>query len=158
MRVLLAITDEGFYEDTGYAEAWCRALRERGADVDRLAGVPPEWALDGPPADRWNLVVAHVLVEEVAAFAPVMKLATVLETAGVPLLNPLHSIVTSSDKLATPAVGAAHGLAQPATHALARARAWPGSGRPMVLKPPLCDGARHIALVHDLDEARAVER
>ena len=28
----------------------------------------------------------------------------------------------------------------------------------MVLKPALCDGARHIALVHDLDEARAIER
>src|SRR4051794_4439666 len=98
MRVLLAITDEGFFEDTGYAEAWGRALRERGAAAAGRAGAPPEWALAGPPADRWNLVVAHVLVEEVAAFAPVMKLATVLETAGVPLLNPLHSIVTSSDK------------------------------------------------------------
>ena len=109
MRVLLAITDEDFYEPTGYAEAWCRALRGEGAEVDRLARMPPEWALDGPPLDRWDLVIAHVLVEEVAAFAPTMKLASVLETAGVPLLNPLSAIVTSSDKQATHAAWAAHG-------------------------------------------------
>ncbi len=156
MRVLLAITDEDFYEPTGYAEAWCRALREAGAEVERLARIPPAWAEHGPPRDRWDLAIAHVLVEEVAAFAPTMKLAAVLETAGVPLLNPLTSIVASSDKLATHAAWAAHGLPQPATHDLADLDAWPGEG-PMVLKPALCDGARHIALVRDLEEARAIE-
>ncbi len=156
VRVLLAITDADFYEPTGYADAWCAALREDGAEVERLARVPPEWAQEGPPRGRWDLAVAHVLVEEVASFAPTMKLAAVLETSGVPLLNPLSSIVTSSDKLATHAAWAAHGLPQPATHDLAEVEAWPADG-PMVLKPALCDGARHIALVHDLGEARAVE-
>lgn len=156
MRVLLAITDEAFYEPTGYAEAWCRALRDEGAEVERLARMPDDWARSGPPADRWDLAVAHVLVEEVAAFAPVMKLASVLETAGVPLLNPLHAVVTSADKLATHAVWAAHGLAQPATFDLATLSAWPGDG-PMVLKPSLCDGARHIAAVSTLDDAREIE-
>ena len=156
VRVLLAITDADFYEPTGYADAWCEALRDEGAEVERLARIPAAWAETGPPRGRWDLAIAHVLVEEVAAFAPTMKLAAVLQTTGVPLLNPLASIVTSSDKLATHVAWAAHGLPQPATHDLADVDVWPADG-PMVLKPALCDGARHIALVHGLDEARRVE-
>jgi glutathione synthase/RimK-type ligase-like ATP-grasp enzyme len=103
------------------------------------------------------MVIPHVLVEEVAAFAPTMRLASLLESAGVPLLNPLSAIVTSSDKLASHAVWAAPGLRQPATMPLDAVTAWPAAGRQMVLKPALGDGARHIALVGSLDEARAVE-
>ena len=154
MRVCLVITDAPWYEPTGYAQAWERALREQGAEVDRVAALPPEWAVDGPPA--YDLVIAHVLVEEVAALAPTMQVASVLAATGARLLNPLPALVASSDKLATAAVWAACGLPQPATHDLAQLTAWPEPGRPMVLKPALCDGARHIALVHDLDEAAGV--
>ncbi len=146
------------YAGTGFAEAWTEALRRRGCEVDRLAAIPPEWATQGPPRERWQMVIPHVLVEEVAAFSATMQVAALLETAGVPMLNPLSAIVTSSDKLATHATWAAHGLRQPATAALAHIDAWPAPGRPLVLKPTLGDGARHIVLVESLAEARAVER
>jgi glutathione synthase/RimK-type ligase-like ATP-grasp enzyme len=70
----------------------------------------------------------------------------------------VSALLASSDKLVTHAVWAAAGLPQPTTWDLAdldRTAAWPCPGRPMVLKPSLGDGARHIELVHDLAEARA---
>jgi glutathione synthase/RimK-type ligase-like ATP-grasp enzyme len=81
----------------------------------------------------------------------------VLAAGGARLLNPLPALLASSDKLATAAVWAAAGLPQPATVDLAGVRSWPAPGRPMVLKPAFCDGARYIGLVHDLDQARKVE-
>lgn len=155
MRIGLLMTDEPFYAGTGYAQAWTAALQAEGADVVRLTGLPAVWGTSGPPTDL-DLVVDHVLVEEVAAFSPVLQAAAVLEAAGVPLLNPVHALLASSDKLATAAVWAAAGLPQPATHDLAETRTWPAPGRPLVLKPALCDGARHIELVGDLDHARDV--
>jgi len=151
VRVGLLMTDADFYAGTGFAQAWETALRAEGADVVRLTGLPSSWAADGPPVDL-DLVVDHVLVEEVAAFAPTLQAAAVLERCGVPLLNPVTSLLTSSDKLATAAVWAAEGLPQPRTWDLAALTSWPAAG-PLVLKPALCDGARHIRLVHDLDEA-----
>ena len=157
MRVLLVITDSPHYAGTGFAEAWTAALERRGCEVERLARIPPGWSTQGPAPGRWALAIAHVLVEEVAAFAPTMQLASLLASCDVPLLNPLPAIVTSSDKLATHAVWAAHRLPQPATVALAEVEDWPAAGRPMVLKPALGDGARHIVVVESLAEARAVE-
>ncbi len=49
MRVLLVITDEDWYESAGYAAAWVRALEEQGAEVERLARVPADWPVTGPP-------------------------------------------------------------------------------------------------------------
>ncbi len=157
MRVLLVITDSSHYAGTGFAEAWTEALERRGCEVERLARIQPAWAAHGPPRDAWQMAIPHVLVEEVAAFSETMRLASLLESAGVPLLNPLSAIVTSSDKLATHAVWAANGLRQPATMPLPEVTTWPAPGGRMVLKPTLGDGARHIALVGSLDEARAVE-
>lgn len=157
MRVLLVITDSPHYAGTGYAEAWTAALRRRGATVERLAAAPSGWATRGPPAERWDLAVTHVLVEEVAACAPTVRLASLLECAGVPTLNRLAAIVTSSDKLATHAAWAARGLPQPATVPLDAVDAWPAPGRPLVLKPSLGDGGRHVELVRDLAQARAIE-
>ena len=155
MRVALIVTDEDFYAGTGYAEAWTASLQAEGCTVERLARVPAEWAVAGPPA--YDLAIAHVLVEEVAAFAPTLQVAALLEACGVPLVNPVRALLSSSDKLVTHAVWAAAGLPQPASWDLSTADAWPSAGRPLVLKPALCDGARHICLVHDLAEARAVE-
>ena len=155
MRVALIVTDEDFYSGTGFAEAWTAALEAEGCTVDRLARIPPEWALSGPPA--YDLAIAHVLVEEVAAFAPTLQLATLLEGCGVPLVNPVRALLASSDKLLTHAVWAAAVLPQPATWDLARVDGWPAPGRPLVLKPSFCDGARHISLVQDLAEAQAIE-
>lgn len=157
MRVALVITDEDFYAGTGYADAWAGALEEQGAEVERLARVPDGWGAQGPPAGRYDLAVAHVLVEEVAAFAPTLQVAALLEASGVPLVNPVTSLLASSDKLVTHAVWAAAGLPQPAVWDLAHRTDWPEPGRPMVLKPSLADGARDIQLVHDLEQARAVE-
>ena len=154
MRVALLMTDAPWYAGTGYAQAWESALNDQGVEVERLTGLPASWALDGPPTGL-DLVVPHVLVEEVAAFAPTLQAASVLESAGVPLLNSVTALLTSSDKLATAAVWAAAGLPQPRTWDLDRVDRWPSPGRPLVLKPALCDGARHIALVRDLDEAAA---
>ncbi len=157
MRVLLVMTDSPHYAGTGFAQAWTGALERQGCEVERLAAIPPAWASGGPPRDRWPIVIPHVLVEEVAAFSPTMQLTSLLESTGVPLLNRLSAIVTSSDKLATHAVWAAHGLRQPATTPLAAVETWPVRGHPMVLKPTLGDGARHIVLVESLAEARAGE-
>ncbi|MGY1793055.1 ATP-grasp domain-containing protein [Geodermatophilus sp. SYSU D00525] len=157
MRVLLVITDEDWYEDAGYAAAWVRALEAEGAEVERLARVPDDWPVTGPPPGRHDLAIAHVLVEEVVAYAPTFALATLLEAAGVPLLNPVTSLVASADKLVTHAVWAGAGVPQPAAWDLARVREWPMPGRRMVLKPSLGDGARYVELVDDLDAARAVE-
>jgi glutathione synthase/RimK-type ligase-like ATP-grasp enzyme len=156
VRVLLVITDEDWYEDAGYAAAWVRALEEQGAEVERLARVPADWPVTGPPPGHYDLAVAHVLVEEVVAYAPTFALATLLEAAGVPLLNPVTSLVASADKLVTHAVWAAAGVPQPAAWDLARVREWPVPGR-MVLKPALGDGARYVELVGDLDAAHEVE-
>ena len=156
MRVLLVITDAPWYEPTGYAAAWVRALEDEGAEVDRIAALPAEWAVDGPPA--YDLVVGHVLVEEVASFAPTLQAAAALECAGARLLNPVRALLASADKLVTAAAWAGAGLPQPVTRDLAAVDAWPDRGRPMVLKPAFCDGARHIVLVRSLDEAREVER
>src|SRR3954470_396259 len=101
------MTDADFYAGTGFAAAWTRALENAGAEVERLAALPPDWGAAGPPPGRYDLAVAHVLVEEVAAFAPTLKLAAVLESCGVALLNSVASIVASSDKLVTHAVWAA---------------------------------------------------
>jgi glutathione synthase/RimK-type ligase-like ATP-grasp enzyme len=157
VRVLLVITDVDWYENAGYAAAWVRALEEEGAEVERLARVPADWPVTGPPPGRYDLAIAHVLVEEVVAYAPTFALAVLLEAAGVPLLNPVTSLVASADKLVTHAVWAAAGVPQPAAWDLARVREWPVPGRQMVLKPSLGDGARYIELVGDLDAARAVE-
>src|SRR3712207_3725728 len=146
-----------WYEDAGYAAAWVRALEEQGAEVERLARVPADWPVSGPPLGRYDLAIAHVLVEEAVAYAPTFALAVLLEAAGVPLLNPVASLVASADKLVTHAVWAAAGVPQPAAWDLARVREWPMPGRQMVLKPSLGDGARYIELVGDLDAARAVE-
>jgi len=159
VRLALIYTDAPVYAGAGYDAAWARALAEHGAEVDLLPRVPPGWGADGPPRERWALAIPHVLVEEVVACAPTFRLAALLEAAGVPLLNPVAALVASSDKLATHAVWAAHGLPQPRAWDLARTgERWPSrSGEPMVLKPAFCDGARHIALVRSLEEARAVE-
>jgi glutathione synthase/RimK-type ligase-like ATP-grasp enzyme len=158
VRVLLVITDEDWYEDAGYAAAWVRALEEQGAEVERLARVPADWPSSGPPPGRYDLAITHVLVEEVVAYAPTFALATLLEAAGVPLLNPVTAMVASADKLVTHAVWAAAGVPQPAAWDLARVSEWPMPGRQMVLKPALGDGARYVELVGDLDAAREVER
>jgi glutathione synthase/RimK-type ligase-like ATP-grasp enzyme len=154
VRIALLMTDASWYAGTGYAEAWEQALTAQGAQVERVTGLPASWAAHGPP-DGLDLVVPHVLVEEVAAFAPTLQAAAVLERAGVPLTNPVSSLLTSSDKLATAAVWAAAGLPQPATWDLDELGSWPAPGRRLVLKPSLCDGARHIVLVDDLEQARA---
>jgi [lysine-biosynthesis-protein LysW]--L-2-aminoadipate ligase len=154
VRVALVITDAAFYAGTGFAEAWTRALEAQGASVERVPVIPPAWGVSGPP--RYDLAVAHVLVEEVAAFAPTLAVVAMLEGCGVPLTNPVRAIVASSDKLVTHAIWAAAGVPQPATWALEELGEWPGGA--LVLKPALCDGARHITLVRGLDEARGIVR
>jgi glutathione synthase/RimK-type ligase-like ATP-grasp enzyme len=156
VRVLLVITDAPWYEPTGYAAAWVQALEAEGATVERADGLPAGWAAGGPPA--YDLVVGHVLVEEVAVFAPTLQAVTALEAAGARLLNPVRALLASADKQVTAAVWAAAGLPQPRTVDLAAVDVWPASGRQLVLKPAFCDGARHIALVSSLEQAREVER
>jgi len=155
VRFLLVHTDDPHYRSTGYGEAWTRALQERGCDVEMLGHVPAAWATDGVPA--YDLAISHVLVEEVVAYAPTLKLASALEATGTPLLNPVQAIVASSDKLLTHAIWASHGVPQPATWDIEALDDWPGrAGEPLVLKPSHCDGARHIGLVRSLDEAREI--
>jgi glutathione synthase/RimK-type ligase-like ATP-grasp enzyme len=156
VRVLLVVTDASWYEPTGYADAWVQALQAEGATVERVAALPAGWAVAGPPA--YDLVLGHVLVEEVAAFAPTLQAVTALEAAGALLLNPVRALLASADKQVTAAVWAAAGLPQPRTVDLAAVERWPDPGRPCVLKPAFCDGARHIALVDTLEQARELER
>jgi len=159
VRVALIHTDDPHYALTGYADAWELALGDLGAQVDRISAIGDGWGAAGPPAGRWALGISHVLVEEVVACAPTFRVAGLLEAAGLPLLNPISALVASSDKLVTHAVWAAHGIPQPRAWDLARVGdRWPApAGRPLVLKPAFCDGARHIALVSSLAEARETE-
>jgi len=155
--ILIVYTDSTHYQGVGYREAWIEALNREGATVEVLAAPPAGWGRTGPPRGRWDLVIPHVLVEEVAAFSPTLRLAALLEAAGVPLLNPVTAILASSDKLTTHALWAAHGLPQPAVWPLEGLPVWPARDRPLVLKPSWCDGARHIALVDGLEAARRIE-
>jgi glutathione synthase/RimK-type ligase-like ATP-grasp enzyme len=154
VRVALVHSDDPDYLSLGFADAWRSALEEQGCEVQRLGHAPARWAIEGVP--RFDLAISHVLVEEVVAFAPTLRVASALEATGTPLLNPVAAIVASSDKLLTHAIWASHGLSQPATYDLEALTAWPApaAGRPLVLKPAYCDGARHIALVRSLGEAR----
>lgn len=154
MRVLLVYTDADFYAGCGYDAAWRAALEAQGARVEQLAALPEAWARDGVPAGRYALAIPHVLVEEVAAFAPTLRLTAALEAAGVPLLNPVGAVLASTDKLATHAVWATAGLPQPATWDLEATSAWPAPGRELLLKPSWCDAGRHIVRVADLATAR----
>lgn len=149
-------TDSAHYEGTGYDRAWRAALEDRGVEVDQLPAIPHAWATGGPPPPgHYDLVIPHVLVEEAAVFAPTLRLASLLEATGTPLLNPTHALLASADKLATHAVWARHGILQPRTYDLEQLDAWPEApGTPYVLKPSWCDAGRHITTVHDLDEAR----
>lgn len=158
MRAALIYTDDPVYAGAGFDAAWGRALAAEGVELDQLAGPGADWGAHGPPAERWALAIPHVLVEDVVACAPTLRVAALLEACGVPLTNPTAALVTSSDKLATHAVWAAAGLPQPATWDLAALDSrWPApAGTPLVLKPAFCDGARHIGLVRSLDEARQV--
>jgi glutathione synthase/RimK-type ligase-like ATP-grasp enzyme len=157
VRILLVYTDSPHYQGAGYREAWIAALEREGATVEVLAATPAAWGRTGPPPGRWDLVIPHVLVEEVVAFSPTLRLAALLEAAGVPLLNPVGAILASSDKLTTHALWAAHGLPQPRVWPLDGLPVWPALDRPLVLKPSYGDGARHIVLVESLEAARETE-
>ncbi len=154
MRVLLLYTDASWYAGTGYDAAWRAALEAEGATVEQEARAPERWYRDGPPAGL-DLVIPHVLAEEVVACGETLRAAALLEAAGAPLLNPVSALVASADKLATHAVWARAGLPQPQAWALDRLPAWPAPGRELVVKPTWGDGARGIATARDLDEARA---
>ncbi len=82
---MLIHSEDPAYRAIGYADAWQRALEERGGEVEVLGRLPAEWATDGVPA--YDLAVSHVLVEEVVAYAPTLKLAAALEAAGTPLAS-----------------------------------------------------------------------
>ena len=151
MRVLLIITDADFYAGTGYAEAWTEALEAEGCEVRRAAR--PEPGLD--PAE-FDLAIAHVLNEEVAVFDGTMRLAASAEQAGVPLLNPLVTILVAADKRLNADAWARAGVPQPRAYDLDALEVWPEAGAPLVCKPALGDGARNIELVESLDEARRV--
>lgn len=156
MRALLLYPGSPWYRGTGYDQAWRAALEQHGCALDVLHGPPPAWAREPVPAERWDVVIPHVLVEEAASFGPTLRAAAVLEAAGARLLNPVGAILAASDKLTTHTLWAANGLPQPRTWDLAELRRWPvADGRSLVLKPALCDGARHVRLVGDLEEARA---
>jgi len=155
VRVLLLYTDAPWYAGTGYDRAWRTALEAEGATVEQLARAPERWYRDGPPAGDIDLVIPHVLAEEVTGTGETLRAAALLETAGIPLLNPVAALVASADKLATHAVWAAAGLPQPRTWALGRLPAWPAAGQELVVKPTWGDGARDVATARTLEEARA---
>ncbi len=75
MRVLLLYTDAPWYEAMGYDEAWRTALEAEGATVEQLARVPERWYRDGPPARELDLVIGHVLAEEVAGNGETLRAA-----------------------------------------------------------------------------------
>ena len=154
MRVLLLYTDADFYAGAGYDAAWRQALEAEGVTVEQLARVPEAWYRLGPPQDV-DLVIGHVLAEEVVACGETFRAAALLEQAGLPLLNPTATLVGSADKLATHAVWAAAGLPQPRTWALGELEKWPvADDQRLVTKPNWGDGARDIVMAGSLAEAR----
>ena len=156
MRILLLYPNLEKYRPTGYDRAWARALQELGCRVDLVPSAPDAWTRSGPPAERWDLVVPHVLIEDIVACGPALRTAALLEACGAPLLNPVNALVASSDKLVTHSAWAARGLPQPATWALDSLERWPvAEGDELVLKPAWGDGARHLACVGSLEAAHA---
>lgn len=152
MHVLLLYTDAPYYAGAGYDAAWRAALEAEGATVTQLARIPAGWAAGGPPA--FDLVVPHVLAEEVVACGETLRAAALLEVAGVPLLNPVAALVASADKLATHARWAAARLPQPRTWPLAGRRTWPvEDGAELVVKPNWGDGGRDVTTAGSLAEA-----
>ncbi len=154
MHVILLYTDAAFYAGQGYDEAWREALAAEGARVTQLPRIPAAWYADGPPAREIDLVIAHVLAEEVLACGETLRAAALLEQAGVPLLNPVAALVGSADKLATHARWAGAGVPQPRSWPLAALDTWPVEGE-LVVKPNWGDGARDISAAGSLEEARA---
>ena len=150
-------TSDPDYHDLGYAEGWRRCLRHNDVEPVIIGHVPTAWWLEGPPVDDYDLVIPHVLVEEVVEEAPLWQAAALLELSGARMLNPSHSLVAAGDKLVAAGIWAGHGIPQPRTWPLDDLDQWPvDSGRRLVLKPAFCDGARHVQLVGALEEAKEV--
>lgn len=149
--MLLLYTDAGFYAGAGYDRAWRTALEAEGARVTQLPRIPASWYADGPPA--FDLVVPHVLAEEVVACGETLRAAALLEQGGALLLNPVAALIASADKLATHACWAAAGLPQPRSWPLAGLEAWPAPGE-LVVKPNWGDGARDVTTADTLEAAR----
>ncbi len=152
MHVLLLYTDAPFYAGQGYDEAWTSALEAEGARVTQLPRIPAGWYADGPPAA--DLVIGHVLAEEVVVCGETLRAAALLEQSGIPLLNPVAALIASADKLATHARWAAAGIPQPRTWPLAALDEWPAAGE-LVVKPNWGDGARDVATASSVAEARS---
>lgn len=148
--MLLLYTDAPFYAGTGYDAAWCAALEAEGARVTQLARIPDAWVRDGPPP--FDLVIPHVLAEEVVACGETLRAAVLLEQLGVPLLNPVAALIGSADKLATHARWAAAGIRQPRSWALSGLTAWPAEGE-LVVKPNWGDGARDVTTAGSIADA-----
>src|SRR5919199_2500575 len=158
-KVLLLYPDAPFYRGTGYDRVWREALEVEGCEVHVEGALARVAGPAAPPAGSWDLVIPHVLIEEVTSFAPTLRAAALLEAQGAPLLNSVRSILLSSDKRLTHALWAAEGLPQPDTRALEELERWPGAaGRPLVLKPALGEAGRDAQLVRTLEAARAGER
>lgn len=155
MRVLLLYTDAEFYAGLGFDRAWSRALADRGADVEVLPRPAESWSRQGPPDA--DLVIAHVLNEELFVGGETARAASLFEASGRPLLNPLNALYAAGDKLVCHGAWAAHGLPQPRTWGLDALDAWPvGPGEVLVLKSSWGDGAWEVTLAGSLDEARDI--
>ena len=56
-----------------------------------MSDVGAGWGAEGPPAGRWDLAITHVLVEEVVACAPTLRVAAL---RGGPVDGSYQALVT----------------------------------------------------------------
>ena len=138
-------------------EKWLfQALEAQGVRYERIDDRAIQFNLSEP--DEWRCFDA-VLVRSIS-YSRGLYAARVLNAWGIPTLNSARVAEICGDKLATAAVLAAAGIAQPETVTAfteeAALEAIERMGYPVVVKPPVGSWGRLLAKVNDRDTAEAL--
>ncbi len=138
-------------------EKWIfQALERKGVPYTRIHD-GSHWMLLQNPAfwQQFDVVLARNL-----SYMRGLSMARVLESWGIPVVNPSHVAVVCGDKLATSAALARAGIPQPRTAVAftpeAALQAIEELGYPVVLKPIFGSWGRMVVKLNDRDAAEAV--
>lgn len=138
-------------------EKWLfEALDKRGLGYDKIDD--REIAFDLQAPDRWRAY--DVILERSLSYARGLYALRVLNAWGIPTVNMAQVAATCGDKLATSAVLAQAGVAQPRVKLAftpeAALAAMEEVGYPVVLKPVIGSWGRMVSKVNDREAAEAI--